>query len=74
MIRDPIDGSLCSQGCLTALITPFRNGQIKEGINGVFGVCGATGESPTLTRKEHMRLIELCIEATKRRVPVSHRF
>ena len=57
--------------CLTALIIPFRNGsideksfqslvewQIKEGINGVL-VYGTTGESPTLTRKEHMRLIEL---------------
>jgi 4-hydroxy-tetrahydrodipicolinate synthase len=69
-------------GCLTALITPFRNGgidektfqsfvdwQIKEGIDGVV-VCGTTGESPTLSHKEHMRLTELCIEAANRRVPV----
>ncbi len=70
------------KGCLTALITPFRNGgidekafqtlvdwQIKEGIDGVV-VCGTTGESPTLSHKEHMRLTELCIEAVNRRVPV----
>jgi 4-hydroxy-tetrahydrodipicolinate synthase len=69
-------------GCLTALITPFRNGsidekafqslvdwQVKEGIDGVV-VCGTTGESPTLSHKEHVRLTELCIEAAKRRVPV----
>jgi len=70
------------KGCLTALITPFRNGdiddkafqsfvdwQVKEGINGVV-VCGTTGESPTLSHKEHMRLTELCMEAVRRRVPV----
>ncbi len=70
------------KGCLTALITPFRDGsidqqafqsfvdwQIKEGIDGVV-VCGTTGESPTLSHKEHMRLTELCIEAASRRVPV----
>jgi 4-hydroxy-tetrahydrodipicolinate synthase len=70
------------KGCLTALITPFRNGgidektfqsmvdwQIKEGIAGVV-VCGTTGESPTLSHKDHMRLTELCVEAANRRVPV----
>ena len=70
------------KGCLTAFITPFRDGsidekafqsfvdwQIKEGIDGVV-VCGTTGESPTLSHKEHMRLTELCIEAASRRVPV----
>ncbi len=70
------------KGCLTALITPFRDGsidqqafqsfvdwQIKEGIDGVV-VCGTTGESPTLSHKEHMRMTELCIEAASRRVPV----
>ena len=69
-------------GCLTALITPFRNGgiddkafqtlvdwQVTEGIDGVL-VCGTTGESPTLSHKEHMRLTELCIEAARHRVPV----
>ena len=70
------------KGCLTALITPFRNGridekafqslvewQIKEGVQGVL-VCGTTGESPTLSHKEHMRVTELCVEAVKRRIPV----
>lgn len=69
-------------GCLTALITPFRNGgidekafqnliewQVRESIDGVV-VCGTTGESPTLSHQEHMRLTELCIEAVRRRVPV----
>jgi hypothetical protein len=66
-------------GCLTALFTPFRNAgideeafqslvdwRIKEAIDGVV-VCGTTSESPTLSRKD---LIELCPEASDRRVPV----
>ncbi len=69
------------KGCFTALITPFRDGkvddsafqsfvdwQIKEGIHGVFP-CGTTGESPTLSHQEHMRVSELCIEVAKGRVP-----
>jgi 4-hydroxy-tetrahydrodipicolinate synthase len=70
------------KGSIPALITPFRDGrideqafqsfvdwQIKEGSHGVFP-CGTTGESPTLTHQEHMRVIELCVEAAKGRVPV----
>jgi len=70
------------KGCLTALITPFRNGgvdekafqgfvdwQIKEGIHGIVP-CGTTGESPTLSHKEHERVTALAIEAARRRVPV----
>lgn len=70
------------KGSLTALITPFRNGsvdeagfqkfvdwQIKSGIDGVVPV-GTTGESPTLTHDEHKRVVELCIEAVAKRVPV----
>lgn len=69
-------------GYFTALITPFRNGeideqafqdivewQIKEGIHGLVP-CGTTGESPTLTPEEHNRVIELCVEAANGRVPV----
>ncbi|GEM_PF-6526868 len=69
-------------GCFTALITPLRDGkvdedafqalvdrQIKEGISGLVP-CGTTGESPTLTPKEHTTLIELCVEAAAERVPV----
>lgn len=70
------------KGCLTALITPFRDGkvdekafqkfvqwQIDEGINGLVP-CGTTGESPTLTHPEHDRVIELCVEVAKGKVPV----
>src|SRR6478672_983092 len=70
------------QGSITALITPFKNGQvdtkafqrlvqwqIDQGTHGVVPV-GTTGESPTLSHKEHKRVIELCIEATAGRVPV----
>ncbi len=69
-------------GSLTALITPFRNGevdeqafqkfvdwQIKEGTDGLVP-CGTTGESPTLCHDEHKRVVELCIEAAGGRVPV----
>jgi 4-hydroxy-tetrahydrodipicolinate synthase len=70
------------QGSITALITPFRNGgvdekcfqdfvdwQIKEGTDALVPV-GTTGESPTLSHEEHMRVVELCIEAADKRVPV----
>lgn len=69
-------------GSLTALITPFRDGevdekafqefvdwQIQEGTNGVVPV-GTTGESPTLSHDEHKRVVELCIEVAKGRAPV----
>ena len=70
------------KGSMTALVTPFRNGavdaaafqkfvdwQIKEGIDGVVP-CGTTGESPTLSHEEHKRVVELCIEVAKGKVPV----
>ena len=70
------------QGSITALITPFKNGevdakafqrlvewQIDQGTHGLVPV-GTTGESPTLTHEEHKRVIELCIEAASGRVPV----
>jgi 4-hydroxy-tetrahydrodipicolinate synthase len=70
------------QGSITALITPFRNGavdetafqsfvdwQVKQGTKALVP-CGTTGESPTLSHEEHMRVVELCIEAAERRVPV----
>lgn len=69
-------------GSITALITPFRDGrvdekafaafvdwQIAEGTSGVVPV-GTTGESPTLTHAEHGRVVELCVEVAKGRVPV----
>jgi 4-hydroxy-tetrahydrodipicolinate synthase len=75
-IRDRIKGSL------TALITPFKDGkvdeaafrklvnwQIAEGTQGLVP-CGTTGESPTLSHEEHNRVIELCVEEARGRVPV----
>ena len=70
------------QGSITALITPFKNGevdarayqrlvewQIDQGTHGLVPV-GTTGESPTLSHEEHKQVIELCIEAAAGRVPV----
>jgi len=70
------------KGSYTALITPFKNGgvdeeafqkfvdwQIEQGTHGLVPV-GTTGESPTLTHKEHKRVVELCIETANGRVPV----
>ncbi len=70
------------KGSITALITPFRNGeidaegfqafvewQIQEGSHGLVPV-GTTGESPTLSHEEHKRVVELCIEVANGRVPV----
>jgi 4-hydroxy-tetrahydrodipicolinate synthase len=69
-------------GSITALITPFRGGevdeaafqrfvdwQIREGTDALVP-CGTTGESPTLSHAEHMRVVELCVEAAGGRVPV----
>ena len=70
-------------GCGTALVTPFRNDQsldestlrklvrrqIEAGINFLVP-CGTTGESPTLTRAEHLRVIEIVVEEAKGKVPV----
>ena len=70
------------EGSNVALITPFRDGQvdepaflefvewqIQEGTDGVVP-CGTTGESPTLSVDEHMRVTEMCLEVAKGRVPV----
>lgn len=70
------------RGSMPALITPFKDGgvdeqafrdfvewQIQEGSEGLVP-CGTTGESPTLSHDEHMRVTEMCIEQAKGRVPV----
>jgi 4-hydroxy-tetrahydrodipicolinate synthase len=70
------------KGSITALVTPFRDGkvdekafqdlvawQIAEGTHGLVP-CGTTGESPTLSHDEHKRVVELCVEVAKGRVPV----
>jgi 4-hydroxy-tetrahydrodipicolinate synthase len=70
-------------GCGTALVTPFRHDlsldeptlrklvrrQIDEGINFLVP-CGTTGESPTLTHAEHLRVVEITVEESAGRVPV----
>lgn len=71
------------KGSITALITPFTadgavdekafqdfvQWQIDQGTDGLVPV-GTTGESPTLTHDEHKRVVELCIEVAKGKVPV----
>ena len=70
------------RGSFTALVTPFKNGsldekafrelvdwQIAEGTNGLVPV-GTTGESPTLSHDEHMKVVEWCIEQSRGRVPI----
>jgi 4-hydroxy-tetrahydrodipicolinate synthase len=70
------------KGSITALVTPIRDGrldeeafrafvewQIGEGTHGLVPV-GTTGESPTLTHAEHKRVVEICIEVARGRVPV----
>jgi 4-hydroxy-tetrahydrodipicolinate synthase len=74
--------SIALSGAFTALITPFRAGeidvsalrrlvefQIAQGINGLVP-CGTTGESVTLTEAEHDRVIEIVVDQTAGRVPV----
>jgi 4-hydroxy-tetrahydrodipicolinate synthase len=70
-------------GCGTALVTPFRRDlsldeqtlrslvrrQIDAGINFLVP-CGTTGESPTLARAEHLRVVEITLEEAKGKVPV----
>jgi 4-hydroxy-tetrahydrodipicolinate synthase len=70
------------KGSITALVTPFRDGkvdedafqslvawQIAEGTHGVVP-CGTTGESATLSHDEHHRVVELCVEVAKGKIPV----
>jgi 4-hydroxy-tetrahydrodipicolinate synthase len=70
------------KGSITALVTPFKDGavdekalrahinwQIENGTHGLVPV-GTTGESPTLSHEEHHRVIEICVDEVKGRVPV----
>ena len=70
------------KGTYTAIVTPFKNGQvdeqalerliktqIKAGVDGIVPV-GTTGESPTLDYEEHIRVIELSIEFAARKIKV----
>lgn len=70
------------RGSITALVTPFRDGaldeaafrafvdwQIAEGSHGLVP-CGTTGEAATLSFAEHARVVALCVDAARGRVPV----
>jgi 4-hydroxy-tetrahydrodipicolinate synthase len=70
-------------GCGTALVTPFKRDlsldedalrrlvrrQIDAGIDFLVP-CGTTGESPTLTRAEHLRVVEIALDEAAGKVPV----
>jgi len=70
-------------GCGTALVTPFRKDltldertfrrlvrrQIEAGMDFLVP-CGTTGENPTLTRAEHLRVVEIALEEAAGKVPV----
>ena len=70
------------QGCYTAIVTPFRDGevdfdafgrliegQLEAGIDGLVPV-GTTGESPTVNFDEHMKIIDFVLEKVNDRCPV----
>jgi len=71
------------QGCGTAMVTPFLSDlsldeeglrrlvhrQIEGGIHFLVP-CGTTGENPTLTREEHLRVVEITLEEAAGRTPV----
>jgi len=70
-------------GCGTALVTPFKKDQsldeatlralvrrqLAAGVDFLVP-CGTTGESPTLSRAEHLRVVEITLEEAKGKVPV----
>jgi len=71
------------RGCGTALVTPFKHDgsldepalrdlvgwQVESGIDFLVP-CGTTGETPTLTHDEWLRVVDLTIEAADGRVPI----
>ena len=70
------------KGSIVALITPFKDNSLdeesyisiihyhlKNGTNGLVPG-GTTGESPTITHKEHMRIIEICVKESNGKIPV----
>ena len=70
------------QGSIVALVTPFRAGKVDEAklrelvewhvASGTDGIvpCGTTGETPTLTPEERLRVVEIIVEEAKGKVPV----
>jgi 4-hydroxy-tetrahydrodipicolinate synthase len=70
------------KGAITALVTPFRDGEIdwaafevlleRQVAGGVHGVvaCGTTGESATLSHDEHAAVVRFCVETVRGRTKV----
>jgi 4-hydroxy-tetrahydrodipicolinate synthase len=81
-IQDMVN-TIQTRGCGTALVTPFQrdgsideaalralaNWQVESGINFLVP-CGTTGETPTLSREEWLRVIDITIETVAGRVPI----
>jgi len=70
------------KGAIVAIVTPFKDGvvdeealreliefQIEGGTDGIVP-CGTTGESATLSHEEHDRVVEITVDAVRKRVPV----
>ncbi|MCK4231902.1 dihydrodipicolinate synthase family protein, partial [candidate division WOR-3 bacterium] len=66
------------RGAITALVTPFRNGELdidalekhvrwqtEQGIDGLLA-CGTTGETPALTEDEQNQVIEITVGLAKK--------
>ena len=69
-------------GAFTAIVTPFKGGQVDEkafkglihfgldgGVSG-FVPCGTTGESPTLSHEEHNRVVEMTVKEVAGQVKI----
>jgi 4-hydroxy-tetrahydrodipicolinate synthase len=70
------------EGAMTALVTPFRDGRVDEralaglveeqiaaGIDALVPA-GTTGETPTLSHEEHVKVVEVVVKQAKKRVPI----
>ena len=69
-------------GSFVALVTPFRHGKVDEAklrelvemhaASGTDGLvpCGTTGESPTLSHDEHRRVVEIVVDAARKRMKI----
>ena len=70
------------KGSIVAIVTPFKDGKVDEEAyreliefqieNGTHAIvpCGTTGESATVDMEEHVRIIDIAVEAVNKRVPV----
>lgn len=70
------------RGSIVAIVTPFKDGRIDEegyrklieeqieGGTSAIVPCGTTGESATLSMEEHAQVIDIAVDAVKKRVPV----